>query len=69
VYEVIQEQFAAIQSFLTRADINLQTRSVRAGLDSVVVQVLRQMLHICAVAIRYAKTGSFRRSKIVIRVN
>jgi hypothetical protein len=62
VYDEIQQQFLAIHSFLERAKINLSTHSVPAGLDLVVVKVLKQMLHICAIATQYAKAGSFKRS-------
>lgn len=47
---------------MARVQINLNTESIPEGLDIVVVRVLKAILQICAVATRYGKMGSFKRS-------
>jgi hypothetical protein len=62
VYGLIQQQFVAIQGFLTRFHITLEIENIPEGLDLIVVEVLTTMLKICGIATKYAKTNSFKRS-------
>lgn len=64
VYDMIEEQFYKFDEFLRRVRINRHTHTIRAGLDVYVVRVLKQMLHICAIATRDVRKGSFKQSKL-----
>jgi hypothetical protein len=61
VFELIQQQFLAIEGFFVSIKINLEARDVPDGLHRILVKILVTILKICGIATAYAKTSLFKR--------
>jgi len=61
-YDMIGQQFLAIQAFFSRANLTLETRDLPPPLQSILVQILVVILKICGIATGYAKKQYIKRS-------
>jgi hypothetical protein len=62
VYDLINQQFLAIQGFFTRVHLNLESHDIPHGLRLILVNIMVSILKICGIATGYARGNSFRRS-------
>jgi len=61
IYDLIEGQFVAIQSFFTRVRLNSETKDIPDGLNLILVEVMVAILKICGIATEYAKKNRFKR--------
>jgi len=59
---MIGQQFLAIEAFLSRVSLSLDTHDVPPALRTILVQILIVILKICGIATGYAKKQFLRRS-------
>jgi len=66
VYDLINQEFLAIQAFVTSARINLESKVVPEGLKENFVKVLVTILKICRIATRYATENRFEKGMVIL---
>jgi hypothetical protein len=62
---MIELQFKRIQAFFVSLHINLQTKDMPKGLESVIAQVMVCILRVLGVATRYSKENKITRGWII----
>jgi len=68
-YDMIGQQFLAIQSFFSRVNLSIETHDVPPPLQTILVQILVVVLKICGIATGYAKKQYLTRSINLLLVN
>ena len=68
MYDLIEQQFLAIQGFFVAIHINLETKDVPIGIHIILVKILGVFLRICGIATGYAKSNAFKRGSYHVKI-
>jgi hypothetical protein len=61
MYDLIEQQFLAIQGFFVAIHLNLEIKDMPGGIDFILLKILGTFLKICGIATGYAKSNFFKR--------
>jgi len=68
VYDLIEQQFLAIQGFFVAVHLNLETKDLPSGMNLILIKILATFLKICGIATGYAKSNSFKRGLLDFKI-